>query len=241
MSHFVYLNTKDRDDGTNADAFFILNRISPRTRYYLTIESIQIPHMAYPFSISRGNYQVTIELSEGGFEVITLPVDTDYNGTTLVDALNAGVDPGLGITFSYDVSSKRITMTRGANSFRIVNGDNSAHIELGYDVFNTSFYTSVIFSSPVDLSGTKYVDVICSLGGGFNYSSSGTSRPIARIPVRESFGEVILFEPRLKHSVLGKENTENIELQLRDDRGKFFDLKFNSYVSYSFMMEPIFQ
>jgi hypothetical protein len=245
MSRFIHLNTRDRNEGINGDATFYILSFRHTGVQQLTIESIQFPQMLYPFSVARQNY--IIYFQEDGSDVVPLQaelqVDTDYNGATLsteiADKMTAASTGGHTYTVTYSTSTKRFTATTTGTSFRLVDAEKSAHFELGYNIADPVFYNSLTFAFPVDVSGTKYVDLVSNIGSSANYNSSGTFSPIARIPLLESFGEAVIYSGSLRQNLRFNENDDVIRLQLRDDRGRLVDLPDNAHVSYSFSLQTV--
>lgn len=243
-SHYLYLNTRDRDEGANNDAVFNIDKRTLPSQFVMTLESIQFPHHMYPLSAERGN--TTVYFQEDGDSNTTFTaipeLNRNYNGTTLATELSAKLTAvsggGKTYTVAYDNDSKRFTISVNAGTFRLVSGTLNMNSELGFDDRDEAFAGSITLRNPVDLSGTKYVDVVSTLGGNLNYVTSGSYTVIARMPTLASFGEVVLYEPSIRHSVSGVSNTPTMRISLRDDRGNLVQLGTNGYVSYAFQITP---
>lgn len=241
-AHYLFFNTRDRNEGTNENSVFYIDKRSMPRDFMLTLESIQFPHHMYPFSSKRKN--TTLYFQENGSSTTLeapLTLRTNYNAESLAIELKAKLEAAGAETYTitYDNFSKRYTIS-STGTFKIVDGEFNINAEIGHDVSqNSSFVSSLVLANPVDLSGTKYVDVISTLGGGLNYTTTGAYTVLARMPTVSSFGEVIFYEPTFTHSIVGHAATNTIGVALRDDRGFYIELSDNSYVSYSFQMKAI--
>lgn len=240
QSHYIYLNTRDRDEGSNANAVFYIDKRTMPREFMLTLESIQFPHHMYPFSNERR--ATTIYWSEDTPATLqaSITINRNYTGSTLASELTSVMSAASSRTYtaSYDIDTKKIKISVDIGTFRILSGENDINSEIGFDE-GLVLASEVEGSNPVDLSGTKYVDVVSSLGGGLNYNSTGAYSVLCRMPTSASFGEVVLYEPQLKHSIIGQNTNNSISIALRDDRGNYVQLGSNGYVGYAFQISRV--
>ena len=63
---------------------------------------------------------------------------------------------------------------------------------------------------------------------------------LCRVPVDVPFGSIVFYEPSSDDSIVDfGGNLDNLNLQLRDDRGNMFQLPPNSHVSYTFKVNEL--
>ena len=244
MSEYLYFNTRDRNEGeNNADCIFYTNSLRGKRNSYISLVDFNLPITFYPISAQRQNHQIYLQ-EDGSTTTLTgtLATDTNYSGSTLAseveDALNAS---GTAKTYAvaYDTPKGRLIITVSAGTFRFVNGINSAHIELGYDVAIPTYYaTGKTLDYPVDVSGTKYIDIITNLGSTQSWNSTGTYQVTARVTSGASFGEVLQHSFMFPQDIRAHEGTDRFNFQLRDDKGKIIALGPNTHASYTFILRP---
>jgi hypothetical protein len=242
LSSLIFLNTEDRITGTNSNATFFLNQIQSSNilNYSLAFENIEIINNVTPINATRANDTIYLqENNDTGTNYLATLNYTDYTGTSFATEvqtkLNAASGNGYTYTVTFDAASRKLTISEaGNNPFRIVNGERSAHRELGYDVSITDFQVaSYTLPATIDISGTKFVDIVSNIGN-VNISSSTTSNIIYRVPIAASYGDINFFQASDNDPVyISNDNLSEFTLFLRDDRGKEYDLPFNSPVSYT--------
>ena len=240
QSHYIYLNTRDRDEGSNANSvFYVDKRTMPRT-FMLTLESIQFPHHMYPFSNERRTTTVYFQEDFSTTTISnTIEINRNYTGTTLAAELENAMSNASAKTYTvtYNIDTKRFRITVSSGTFRFVDGEFDINYEIGFDVTTQSNFAALHEgANPIDLSGTKYVDVVSSLGGALNYNSTGSYSVLCRMPTQASFGEVVLYEPTMRHAIVGHNTNDTITLALRDDRGYYVQLGNNGHVGFAFQI-----
>lgn len=245
MSRAIHFNTADRDEGVNnANCIFYRTDFRSFRNQDLTLIDMNVPITFYPISVYRHNYR--LYLQEDGVTattfVATLTTNTNYTGLTLAtevaSALN-GSGTGKTYTATYDLDTNRLTVTTSAGTFRLVDGTESAHEEVGYDVSDSAFYgTSFNFPYPIDVSGTKYIDVLTNVGSGSSWNSTGTYNITARVTNIASFGEILQHSFNFPLRMRMTQSSDRISFQLRDDRGYIIELGPNSHASFTFLLTP---
>jgi hypothetical protein len=240
MSSVIYLNTRDRDDGQNDNAIFYANKSQLSGYKKLTLESFSMQHSMYPFSPTRCNNIIYVQIAgitSTTYEAV-IPANNYTSSqftTELATQLNSAAS---GIwTVTYDSQSGKLTITKNG-TFRFVDGPCSGHAEVGYDLTDTVFELSKVMHSPLNLSGTQYIDVVTNIAGS-SWNSTGTYTVLVRVPLSESFGDVIIYNANLKHSLMTRGSMTQLEFALRDDRGRRLGLDENSHVNYTFLLEEV--
>ena len=166
----------------------------------------------------------------------------NYNATQFIAALKTALDSATGDTWTvtYDSQSGRMNMNSGGPTWRIIDGECSAREEVGWNPSRTGFTSGAALTlpTPLDLSGTQYVDISTNIAGN-SYNSTGTYTTLVRIPVVQSFGEVIIYTSNFPHSLITRGSVDQINLQLRDDKGRRLNLQENSHVSYAIKLDRL--
>jgi len=246
----IFVNTDDRASGTVSDAQWHLSSELPATNlmnYNLSLQTCEFAHLVYPFNSSRGN-QILYwqEDSDAGTTYSATIPENAYSGsgiaTQLTTLMNAGTGNAYVYTWTYDSTSKRLTVSEASDSaFRIWSGvgNQDCNREIGFDKTDINFKTaSFTLPWPVDLSGTKYVDILTNLAN-MNQSTTLTSNTLFRIPVTSSFGTIIFHQSFSDDSLyVANDSLSSFRLQLRDDRGRRFILPENASVSYTIRCVP---
>lgn len=191
----------------------------------------------YPISGERQNFRFKMQFSSTqAIYDYDIPTDRDYTGTSFASTLQSIIrNDHANFSVLYDQNANKLTFQHSV-SFRFLDTDADAYFEMGI-IPSTTYSLFVVADNPVDLSGTKYVDVVTDLAHTTSFCSSGVYSPIARVPTRASFGEIVQYEPPFQSHLHSKDNTDQIRLQLRDDRGKLIDLGENGHVSYTFQLK----
>ena len=200
---FLFINSQDKIGGSNYDFTISLQSLTASNLLNVNVglHTIQFANTVYPLNSVRGNNTIYWqEDNDTGITYSAVLPETNYTGTTFASALKLVLDAGTGngyaYTVSYDTSSKKITISEATNGpFRVVDGTNSLHRELGWDVDTVMDFKSASYEigSPIDISGSKYVDVITNLGTR-NINSTTTANTLFRIPLTVGFGSVELYQ-----------------------------------------------
>jgi hypothetical protein len=229
----LYFNTRDLITGTNQDAVF-----QPKTGVVtgearITLSKVTMPFQAYPFSQVRNNLNVGINVGGVSYQATITP-DRTYTGlemaVELTTILTAAV--GVGVTVTYDIPTNKLAVFVSSQNIYMEDLPGSAQNELGYATGSeTSQFQGFTFPYPVDLSGTKYIDILATFVSSPIYSSSGSSALLARVPVDVSFGEALIYEPSIQQEARFYEN-EYMRLAIRDDRGCALQTFPNADIAY---------
>lgn len=250
MSYYILLNTDDIVYGSSHDATWDLGSLDTSNfeEYQLALHSCEFSNVIYPLNPDRRNYIVYYQEDNDPNTTIQAPFTIkNYDGTTLATELatNLSFNSPNGYTYvvAFDAETKKLTIQEGAGDpFRIVDGPYSAHREIGMDLSVTAFQTTAFtLSDPIDVSGSKYVDLLSNVTSS-NISSSTNSNILYRIPLNVPFGSILFFQN--SSDLFLNMNTENIDafsISLRDDRGLPVTLPSNVSISYVFKLKRLAQ
>jgi hypothetical protein len=240
----IHLNTKDSQTSDNASSMFNLNRLpKSKDKKKLSLQSIEFANMIYPIT----RYNRTLYFQEDSDTGTTysgnININNIYDGNTFATEiqriLNAETGNAYDYSVSYSTTTKKLTISEDSNNpFKIVAGDNNCNDLMGMNTsIDTSFETSSFeLRNPIDITGTKYFDVMSNINT-VNFTSTSTSNILMRVPVSVNFGEILYYEPKNLHYINIDDFEKNLELQLRDDLGKIIELSSNCYISYTFRLD----
>ena len=241
-SIYIFLNSDDRTTGEPHQPVFNLSSIASSNllNYKLSLSTLEFPNSVYAINSVRNNNFLYFQ--EAGSTAATYSgtfTETEYTGATFATEVQSILNNNTGNAYTYTVSysstTKKLTISEGSNNqFRIVTGDSTAHREVGWDVVNVTDFKTAAYelSAPIDISGTKYIDVVSSIGN-LNVSSSYNSNIIFRCPVNSSFGDIIFYQNTDNSEMyISHDDFSEIRLDLRDDRGRPFQLPHNASASF---------
>jgi hypothetical protein len=242
----IFMNTKDAVGGSKPyNATFIIPQLtgSNLVRYAISIDSVEFSNTAYPISAERQNN--ILYFQENNVTGVTYSgalTTQNYNGNTFAvevqSVLNNNTGNGYTYSVSYDSSTKKITISElGNNPFLLLGssgGVDSVYREVGWLDGDTVFKTAATeMAFPIDISGSKYVDVFSSLSCN-NVSTSSTGNVLMRVPLTASFGDLQFFSNNVLDKIsLNSDTFSNVRFSLRDDRGLTFVVSDYSNVSYT--------
>ena len=236
MSSLLLFNTRDSETDTPYDTFWPIHvsRLNNLTRFKITLQNIEFPNVVYP--INRFNNNLYFSEDDAGSFTATL-TPNGYTGTQLAAELKTQLEAaGAGTyTVTYDTQSKKMTIAvAGAvAAFQFLTGVNNAYGELGYELTSASDADAASYTSdyPINISGSAYVDVVTNFST-HNHSVSTTSNVFARVPLADSFGSVVLYEPHTDDSLfVNATEIGFFNMHLRDDKGNVWELPKNAHVS----------
>jgi len=232
LSLFLDTNNSNSPD-TPADTNFELNFAAGNntSNYSLSLESCSFPNSVYP--INSNNNKIYFKENGGATLEATLQ-SNNYTGTEFATQIQTQLDAAGANTYTvtYDSQSKKITITENAaNTIQLVAGDNDVYDNIGF-IVTSADANSITADNPVRLDGSLFIDIITNIGTQ-NYSSSGRTNVLARIPLSGNFGNVIFYHDESETYLdLAEDDIGYIETRLLDDKGNTFDLPSNANVSY---------
>lgn len=238
-SSYIFLNTDDSlNPNTPYDSSFNLNsKINDLSSTKMALSTVQFSNTVYPIN-SFYNTFVCQENNALGTMTLTL-APNNYTGTQIASYLqtvmNAGTTQATVYTVSYNSQSKFLTFS-GTNNFKIL-ATSTCLRELGISSRGMSSpQITFICDYPVELSGSRYIDVISNLSSK-SVSSNNYTNILVRIPLAVSFGEVVIYQSSAESSfTVFNQDLCAIDLRLIDDRNNQFILPANSPISYTFRM-----
>lgn len=250
-STLLLLDTRDGEDLTPYNTRFTVNfpTLNNVGYYAVSLVSIEFPNTVYPIN-SNNNVFTFIEQIAGVDQpthTVTLPEQV-YSGTTLAEALTNGMNNPDSTTayhefeVTYDSSTLKLTfVAKFGGIFYFVDVGNNIYNEIGFDtsIKFTSKVGSHVSDYPINVSGTAYVDLITNLAT-HNHRIGYNWHPMARIPIRQSFGNVIFYQQQFDvPQFVSAPQLDEIFIELRDADGKYYLLPENAHVSIVFNVKQI--
>ena len=242
-SMLVYLDTRHRNSGVNSNAVFNMNeaRIPDRVLGFLiTLLSVEFNNTVYPVNANNN----VISYQEAGPVNFTATMTPNhYTGaqlaTELQTQMNAAASTGV-FTVTYNAQSRLMTLASTV-AFTIVAGTASINDVIGINaLLHGAFLVSHVSDYPVDISGTRYVDIEMNFALG-NYAVNNSSQStILRIPTVNGFGEFVNYvAPNEQYAYVDTSRLNALRCLVRDDQHNQYLLPNNSYISYVFKFIPI--
>ena len=249
-SLLLFISSRSNRNEESYDSSYSLKvpRLNHMQAYSLSLQNIEFANIVYPIN----EYNNRVSFSEGGATISTMVPENAYSGTEMATALalvmtTASALSGLTQTYTgtYDIQSKKITITVGAGTFRFEPNSPidqfSLFESIGMDEFNLtekSQAASHTSEYPVNVSGSSYVDVITNLST-LNYSVDTTANVLVRIPLIFSFGQMVFYEPTTDDRLaIEGQNLTDLEIRLRDDHGNPWKLPRTAHLSITLKITP---
>jgi len=176
-------------------------------RALISVESAQFPVSFYNVNTSNNTLKITISATT---TTLTLTVG-NYNSTTLVEMLQTVFTSAgrTGFTFIYSTITGKLTISKGT-SFTITDTTG----------------TSLTGTNPLNLLGSLRIKVVSTTLNTFNVDSAfkGGVSLLGTIPINSgNFGLILYENNSLTDTELRDLDINNIDIQLIDDYGNFFD------------------
>lgn len=192
-------------------------------RALISVESAQFPVSFYNVNTSNNTLKINVT---GTTTTLTLTVG-NYNSTTLVEMLQTVfTSAGLtGFTFLYSTITGKLTITK-TPLFTITASGSTCLGFLGYDTTTDTTGTSLTGTSPLNLLGSLRIKVVSTTLNTFNVDSAfkGGVSLLGTIPINSgNFGLILYENNSLTDTELRDLDINNIDIQLIDDYGNFFD------------------
>ena len=246
MSTFLFLDSRDSIDRSIANEFTWLltgmNSMSTNN-INLSLDSFLMPFSRYV--IHSLNKYIYIKQNAGATQIAVL-TEGNYTATTLCTEIKTRLD-ALGVlvyTVTYNSTTQKITISVPIpDVFQLVDGSYNPYKVLGVDtdVFTTgvSSYTTPY---QVDLSGTKYIDVVCT-SIPIQNSKSGDSYPVLfRIPCYVQIGSMLSWEDYNQRAIrVSPYQLDQLSIRLIDDQGNPYYLDKTHECSITVRLTPIAQ
>lgn len=236
MNSTLLLNTRNSELPDNYDTFWVINlpRLNYIRSYAITLESVEFPNTVYPINSTNNK----IYFSEDGGGTLTATLDANhYTGAQIATEIKTQLEAAGGGTYTvtFDSQTQKLTIAVGGavTTVGFVVGENNCYDELGFAP-PSAVSASITSNFPVNLSGSQYVDIISNLST-LNYSTTHTARVLARIPLYQPFGNMIYHvPPNPTKMIVSDTQITEFFMQLRDDKGSFWQIPRNSHVSLAF-------
>lgn len=183
------------------------------------------PNVVYPIN----EFNNTLTWFDTISRTTTVPPGS-YTGSALATLLGTLMTHGANtITVTYDSAASYKYTFSGTANFYFIDGTLAPNV--GITTFPQVLSATVTGNNPINIAGTAFVDVICSLGLR-TYSSTLGNTTLCRIPVGDNFMNQIVWEPAyiLEHKLFAS-TIHDIGINLQDDKGKPYILPANAYLS----------
>ena len=245
MSHLILLATSQSTNPlTPYDTNWILDSRDLRNSLqnnprggHVSLHSVSLPNVVYPINEQNNNFYFT-EFGDSSYQFSLSP--GVYNITELLTHLESLLNSvgTLLYTVSYNSVNSTIQLTVSTMGFKIDNGVLNIYKELGLpNNLSTTYSLSISGVSPINISGSQYVDIIMNFPTS-NYSSGTTSSVLSRVGLTSGFGTVIYYEPSNEPKIMFRGlNLQNINMVLYNDKGLFWKLPANANVAITLKME----
>lgn len=163
---------------------------------------------------------------------------------TIYTILNALNNNNLGITFSYDVITFRITAVCNTN-FQIIDGLTSLHSKIGYQT-PTAVSTTLVAQNVVSLQGVNSIQVqLQNLNIESNSVVGGLDSIIAFVPNNISSGSINMFLPTTSHNYkINVPFFNTINVSLYDDNSEDLDFQghgweMSMFISFQYIRKYV--
>lgn len=239
----LYLNSRDQNVvlDSNQNVQWSINdpRLQTLGSSTVSLVNIELPNVVYPINA----YYNTVKFLQTGTGSFTATVTPGYyTGSTLATALASAMSTASGGTYtgSFSTTTYKITITRSTSTFQWESVSNNMYTELGIITFAAAAISQT-GNAPVLLQGTNFVDLVCSELPTTSVSvGSAGQRVLARIPIDQSFGNIIFFQPNVGQAMpVSIDGVSSLTIGLYDDRGNPWILPANAHLSLCLSIEPI--
>jgi hypothetical protein len=218
---------------------FVLSSLSLSeiTQYSMLIKQVQLDNVSH--SITAYNNTIKwYETDNGGNDytlTATLTSQT-YTGAQLASHLGTvmtaeSLANGLADTYtgSYNSQTKCITIANAGipNEFWFLTVALDSYSVLGITSsdLTASGGTTHTFSSFVNLSGARYIDILSNALSTSNISTNSTASVICRVPLTAEIGSVVYYQnDGSDWLTLRNDNLSQIDISLRDDHGNPYEI-----------------
>lgn len=204
--------------------------------FQVSLQKVSFLHTVYPFQNVNQLY-----FEDNGAPFTATIVRGNYTGVTMATHLAAILDAAgtLVHAVTYDTVNKRFTIdVGGGNTFRFVSGSQSAAHEMGYNTVGSVAQQISIGDYPVNLVGTRYVDIVTNLGTK-NIVSGTNNNVLQRISINVSFGTIVEFHQQFDHFLqVSDSHIHLFEYILYDEYGNQYELPPNHHFEMTLKIRP---
>jgi len=237
QTSLVFLNTRDSRDVNNFNTSWTVEdpKLTNNPNTLIALQHMEFSNTVYPINAQNNILSIT---DDGGTDLLAVTPGS-YTGTSLASAIAALMNGSATLSGAYTVVydsliSRLLTFTivGGTVSFQFNAVDKNIYEETGILTLGTPFTSLYETENVLDISGTRYVDVIMPNFSTFNWTSTSTSAVLARIPIDVPFGFVLTYEAETDDNLFVSTRSLNeITMRLIDDHGRLWELPNNSHVS----------
>ena len=211
----------------------------------MSLQKVEFPHNVYPFTDDNTIIYFT-DPESADLPVFATFTNGIYTGAELaaelqtqMNAVSAGSP--FTVTFSDQTAKFTFAVAGGTGVVSFYSGLANANEELGIGESMFSPASAHTSTYPVNLSGPQYVDLMTNFST-HNYSVSSAPNIFARIPLLETFGNIIFYEPHTDDPLFVSETQLNtVTVRLMNDKGVFYKLPENAHFSMTLKITPVLE
>jgi hypothetical protein len=239
MTSLLFLSTRDGNSDETWRTFWNIGlpRLNTLGNYRVSLQNIEFPNTVYPIN----TYNNKVYFNEGAGNLTATLGSNVYTLSEMATELQTQMNSAGAHTYTVvaDTQAKKLTITDTTVTFYFLTGANDAYEELGFDstLFTNTLAASEVSDYPVQLSGSRYVDVITNFST-HNHSVSSTASVMVRVPLNVPFGSLVFYEPTTDDRLFITTTAINeIYMELRDDKGNSYALPRNAHVGMTLKIE----
>lgn len=231
--YFITLDSRHADNNAQPTWKLVEHSINLPANYVLEVVSICFPNAVYP--INETNNRVYIVRSSTPLITTTISITPgNYNSASFVAELQNQLDLVYGsnvFTVTYKTTTHTLALTDSAQTFAFVSGLYTMYEEIGFLGTLGKFGATQKCTGPLNISGSKYVDIFSNIPTR-NAVSSSNAYHLCRIPLVDNYGYIVYYEPQFQYqSEASNLNFPVLSLVLKDEKQNLWSLPTNTYIS----------
>jgi len=212
-------------------------RLSDESGYLMELAFLTMDHAVYP--INDNHDKLYVEEAGPLVHTVTLPHGY-YTPTNMANELQTQLNAVSASTFgvTYDSITHKFIIGSTAAFSIYATGTHTIAAALGF-VTDTASAVSTTSQYPINLEGTRYVNVFSNLPTT-TITVNNKKHLLAHVPMPGGFGNTIYYEPE-GHPEMFVNSTrlQNITLWFRDDQNRRYVFPPNSYFTAVFRVTRV--
>lgn len=246
---FIFINSSDRQDlnSSNTDFNLFLSGYDySRGTVSVSVENVMFHRTQYIVR-SVNNTLVWQENGVGTDITSTLTAGVytaDEIATEVQTQMNADTSNAYVYTVTYNDNTKKLEISTPIPDTFAITANSTCLDILGFTGDETSFDSSKVANSPINLGGELYVDL--ELRGFSNANiltrgGPGTNSIFARVPLNVSYGGFVNYNPPNKNdfTIVDGEQLNSIYVRLLNPDGTKYELPDNQNLSITLRIDSI--
>lgn len=237
----LLLNSKDANQDQGGDYQFQIElpRAADEHHLRMRLVNVVLPNTKYPIDrnnnvvyINEAGNPLTLEITinEGGYTVGEIITEL----TTKINAAIAGT-----VTITFNSSTHYLTFAC-TTSLQFLNAPNALYRELGFEGSQTESSVSVMSTVPIDLTGTKAVNIFTNMDTNVITSDPTITHLLAHVPISGGFNSTIYFDNLHTPSVVVPVGRlGDLRVWMRDDLNRRYILPSSSNWTMLFTIDRI--